>query len=175
MGITKEALKLFLRSLPPKCKFSIISFGSKPEFLKIGDKNIIEYNNGNVKEALTLINGFATNFGGTDILTPLTQAQELTTDGITEKRIFLLTDGAVKNTGEIIQSAERSSDVCRIHTFGIGDEIDGEFVKKLAQVGRGSYSIFSDNRTKKLNSLVVKAIERAFEPSLKNCEIIWNS
>ena len=34
MDITKAALKLFMQSLPSGCKFQIISFGSKFEFLK---------------------------------------------------------------------------------------------------------------------------------------------
>ena len=45
METSKEALKLFMRSLPVKSKFSIVSFGTKFEFMKIDGDTIIDYNN----------------------------------------------------------------------------------------------------------------------------------
>lgn len=42
MEITKQALKLFLKSLPPNSKFDIISFGSRFESL-CQDKRGFEY------------------------------------------------------------------------------------------------------------------------------------
>lgn len=41
MMATKEAMKLFLQSLDPEAHFSIISFGSKHEFMMIGGKKIM--------------------------------------------------------------------------------------------------------------------------------------
>ena len=55
METCKEALKLFLRSLPVRSRFSIISFGSRFEQMVIGKDTIIEYNDKNSKEALALI------------------------------------------------------------------------------------------------------------------------
>ena len=45
METCKEALKLFLRSLPVGSKFAIISFGSSFSFMQINGKQIIDYNN----------------------------------------------------------------------------------------------------------------------------------
>ena len=40
-------------------------------------------------------------------------------------------------------------------------------VKETAHAGRGSYSIVSDKNANELNGLVIDALKRAIEPSLK--------
>ena len=72
--IVIDALKLFLRSLPPNCKFSIISFGAQHTFMEINGNKIIDYNEFNVKEATIQIDKFAPDFGGTNILDPIISA-----------------------------------------------------------------------------------------------------
>ena len=45
-------------------------------------------------------------------------------------------------------------------------------VKETAHAGRGSYSIVSDkNENNELNGLVINALKKAIEPSLKECRI----
>ena len=61
----REALKLFLKSLPLDSRFAIISFGSTWEPLRIDNKFIIKYNNENAKMAIDCVSRFSANFGGT--------------------------------------------------------------------------------------------------------------
>ena len=90
-----------------------------------------------------------------------------------EKRIFLLTDGVVRNPKEVIGQAGLLNEVTRVHTFGIGERCDKTMVVETAKSGRGSYSMVQDN-SNQLNGLVVKALARAFEPSLKGCSMHWD-
>ena len=71
MRKAKESLILFLRSLPPGLRYSIISFGSNSSSLEINGNTVIEHSEENAKLAISQIESFSSNMGGTDISTPL--------------------------------------------------------------------------------------------------------
>ena len=87
-----------------------------------------------------------------------------------QKRIFILTDGKVRNPNKVVDQAEMCNECIRTHTFGIGNGCDFKMIKETAYAGRGSYSMVTDNANQ-LNGLVIKALKNAFEPSLKGCKI----
>ena len=96
IGLAREALILFLLSLPAGCKFNICSYGSKFEFL-FKDQRSVDYDDDSCQSAIALVRDFDANFGGTDIYNPLKQIFDMQTD-CTKTNVFLLTDGAVYNT-----------------------------------------------------------------------------
>ena len=68
MMLAKDALEIFIRSLPVNCKFSIVSFGSSFDALKYNNLNeIIDYNDNSKDWALQEINAFDASYGGTEI------------------------------------------------------------------------------------------------------------
>lgn len=71
----KSALKIFMRSLPVGCKFTIMSFGSNHSNMTLQGKDVIPYSDVTMNEAIEEIGTFSSNFGGTNILSPLSQAQ----------------------------------------------------------------------------------------------------
>ena len=97
----REALEIFIRSLPADCRFSVCSFGTRFTWMQSTEgQSVIPYNEENQKKALAEIAVFDANHGGTDIYTPLTQAKDLVSrlksddeDDTIEKRVFVLTDG----------------------------------------------------------------------------------
>ena len=91
MKTTKEALVLFLKSLPLGSYFEIISFGYNFETMSGGNIGF-KYDDKTLKLAIDKIINFSANLGGTNIWKPLKYAiVEIETS--LEKRIFLLTDG----------------------------------------------------------------------------------
>ena len=80
----------------------------------------------------------------------------------------------VKDPQEVEKAAEESTDSNRVFTFGIGNDCDKNMVHVAAKNGRGKCFLVGDNMTKMLNSSVVRSIECAFEPSLKNCSLAWD-
>lgn len=64
----KEALILFLKSLPTDSYFNIISFGTY--YMKLYNKSQI-YSNDSLKYAIKDIEEMSANMGGTEIMIPL--------------------------------------------------------------------------------------------------------
>ena len=126
-----------------------------------------------MKKIKTLIDGFESNYGGTDILTPMMKAVELDT-GNKQKRIFVLTDGQVNNNTEIINYATVCRDAARFHTFGIGSDCSKQLIREVAVAGRGP-SNFAQDDSPELAGLVIEALKHSFEPSLFNCTFDWPS
>ena len=153
-----DALTLFIRSLPTGCRFSVHSFGSDFSWLeRENNQNVLEYNEETKDWALEQIALFDADHGGTDIATPLIQAQTMDSFPDSHKRIFLLTDGLVHNSQEVIDQARAFNDTIQVFTFGLGSGIDRNLCEKTAEAGRGTCSIVEDG-AKDLNGQVIKAL-----------------
>lgn len=68
IDVAKEAMKLFLKSIPQKSRFDIISFGSG--FQRMFGKTV-EYNEVNLTKALNEVSTFQGDLGGTELLQPM--------------------------------------------------------------------------------------------------------
>jgi hypothetical protein len=66
IGLARQAMILFLRSLPLNCHFNIIRFGSQYRSL-FNDITVI-YNEENARKAEELINGMKADLGGTELV-----------------------------------------------------------------------------------------------------------
>ena len=167
MQITMEAMKLFMQSLPSNCQFGIISFGSNADWMS--NKQLEDYNNQSRDTSLSQITNFSSNYGGTDILTPLRMAFTLPQKANTKKRIFLLTDGTVSNGNEIknyVNMECSKNDNVKLFSFGIGSGCDENLVRNSAIAGKGECSIIGDNDPVLLKEKVVNSLKKASEPSL---------
>lgn len=95
--IAKEALVLFLQSLPPKSKFNIVSFGS--DFVWYSSK-LMENSKDKIKQAAEHITStFEADLGGTEIYKPLKSIYGKISEN---SQVFLLTDGGVGNTQQVV-------------------------------------------------------------------------
>ena len=133
----------------------------------------INYNEGSKQLALSEIERFDANFGGTDILSPLRSVLEDQTNQNRKARIFLLTDGQVGNPNDVIALAGQHNEKARVFSFGLGSGCDKHLVEQVAKAGRGSSTIVEDGCSE-LNGLVISALGNAIEPSLKDSQISWN-
>ena len=141
IGMAKQALKNFLHSLPIGSKFNIVGFGchSSPMF-----NESVDYTEENLNLAIKEVDTFdskAKCLGGTNIIEPLEFVFSKQPTNEMKRQIYLLTDGAVYDTRQIIDLINRNvgNNNTRIHTFGVGSGADQDLVRGVANAGFGSY------------------------------------
>jgi uncharacterized protein with von Willebrand factor type A (vWA) domain len=94
--LTKEAMTLFMQSLPLNSKFQIISYGTNHHYFS-GSAELVDYNDETMEKAIKYIEPIQADMGGNEELTPLKAAIEILKADKSgqSKNIFLLTDGGV--------------------------------------------------------------------------------
>lgn len=152
-----EALKLFLHSLPMGSKFNIVSFGSKHEMMFPSSQ---EYNEQSLQNAMTKLSKFDANMGGTEIYEPVNEIFTLPSDPKLPRHLYLLTDGAVANTRQLVDLIRANRDNCRVHTFGIGSGASSELIKDCAFAGQGHYSFIY--KLEEIELRVMEALQKDF-------------
>lgn len=106
----RETLLLFLKSLPDGCYFNVVGFGSSYRTLFKKSKL---YNDENLKEATQLAETTQADLGGTEILAPLEWVFSQPLVKGHPRQLFLLTDGEVGNTGQVINLVQKNSKSAR--------------------------------------------------------------
>jgi hypothetical protein len=101
IGLAKEAMLLFIRSLPVGANFNIIRFGTRYDVLFKNEGLTAVYGEKTAKEAENLTQSMDANFGGTELLEPLKYLKDRPPVVGRSRQIFLLTDGEISNTNEV--------------------------------------------------------------------------
>ena len=163
----KQALHIFLKSLPLGVKFNICSFGSSHEFLfKDGSRS---YDAGSLEAATRYVNTFSANFGGTEMYQPLEDTFKRRFKDM-ELEVFLLTDGEIWDQdrlfGLINQHVSDSKGTTRVFTLGIGSGVSHALIEGIARAGNGFAQAVADNE--KMNSKVVRMLKASLSPHIKD-------
>ncbi len=151
------ALKLFLHSLPIGSKFNVVSFGS--EFAKLFPDSV-EYNEKNLKIAVSQISNFKADMGGTELLNPLKEIVSMKAAKDLPRCLYLLTDGAVFNTEEVVNLIRVNNQNCSVNTFGIGSGADENLIKNCAKAGRGHFTFI--DKLQEIETKVIDALTKDF-------------
>jgi hypothetical protein len=187
IGLAKEAMLLFIRSLPVGSHFNIIRFGSNFDILFKNETLTAVYDEKTAKEAENLTRSMAANFGGTELLQPLQHLKDHPPIKGRSRQIFLLTDGEISNTNEVrdsnildktffflqvIELCRSMSSSTRIFSFGLGHSPSRSLVKGLARATNGYFVFVPPNS--KVDTYVGTQFDRALQPSLVNARLEWH-
>lgn len=150
----KKCLQIFIQSLPEDCNFKIIRFGSQYKTVM----PLCKYTNDNVQIANNLLQSIKADMGGTDIYLSLFHASISSK----HKSIFLLTDGEVNNTEQIISPFKILKDNTKVYTIGVGDQSGKKLIVSLAETTSAKHTFVSDddNMSAKVIMLLSDSVER---------------
>ncbi|CAF3602122.1 unnamed protein product [Rotaria sordida] len=171
IGLAREAMLLFIRSLPVGAHFNIIRFGSNFDILFKNESMTAVYDEQTAKEAENLTRSMQANFGGTELLEPLKHLKDHPPTKGRSRQILLLTDGEISNTNEVIELCRSMSSTTRIFSFGLGHSPSRSLVKGLARATNGYFVFVPPNS--KVDTYVGSQLGRALQPSLVNARLEW--
>lgn len=164
----KNALNIFLHSLPSDCYFNIYSFGSSFNSLFKGCQ---KYDDKTLTEAKSHVSCMTANYGGTEIYKPLEAIfKEEHIKGYL-RQIFVLTDGEVTNTESVIELAKKYNSKARIFSIGLGSSASRHLVKGIARVTNGIALFAAEDED--IRPKVMSQLKNAMQPAISEINIDW--
>ncbi|CAF4959107.1 unnamed protein product, partial [Rotaria sp. Silwood1] len=172
INLARDAMLLFVRSLPMGAHFNIIRFGSDYEIL-FNDITLTTsvYGERTAKQAENLARTMAADLGGTELLAPLQYLKDHPPASGRSRQVFILTDGEIQNTDEVIELCRLMSSTTRIFSFGLGPTPSRSLVKGLARATNGHFIFIPPNST--VDRYVGIQLRRALQPSFVNGALQW--
>ncbi|XP_069731108.1 von Willebrand factor A domain-containing protein 5B1 [Phaenicophaeus curvirostris] len=164
----KDALLVILKSLMPACLFNIIGFGSTFETLFPASQT---YGEETLAIACESIKRIQADMGGTNILSPLKWVIRQPIHRGHPRLLFVLTDGAISNTGKVLELLRNHSCSTRCYSFGIGPNVCRRLVRGLAAVSRGIAEFLVEGE--RLQPKMIKSLKKAMAPVLSDVSVEW--
>ncbi|XP_056397624.1 von Willebrand factor A domain-containing protein 5B1 [Hyla sarda] len=164
----RDAMLVILKSLMPTTLFNIIGFGSTFKSLFPCSQS---YNEESLAIACESIKKLRADMGGTNILSPLNWIIRQPVCRGYPRLLFLLTDGAVSNTGKVIELIRHHSSFTRCYSFGIGQNACRRLVQGVASVSKGSAEFLIEGE--RLQPKMLQSLKKSMAPVLSDVTVEW--
>ncbi|XP_069638502.1 von Willebrand factor A domain-containing protein 5B1 [Haliaeetus albicilla] len=164
----KDALLVILKSLMPACLFNVVGFGSTFKTLFPASQTYCEESLAIACESIKRIRA---DMGGTNILSPLKWVIRQPIHRGHPRLLFLLTNGAISNTGKVLELLRNHSCSTRCYSFGIGPNACRRLVRGLAAVSRGIAEFLAEGE--RLQPKMIKSLKKAMAPVLSDVTVEW--
>ena len=166
--LAREALLIFLHSLPATSHFNIVMFGSRYNSLYPASR---PYDDATLGEAKQLVTELQANLGGTEILQPLKFVLQQPVLAGLARRVFLLTDGQVSNSSEVVHLVRKHRNANRVFSLGVGAGADRHLVKGAARAGGGTAAFTSEGEA--IAPAVLRQLREARQPCVAEVAVRW--
>ncbi|XP_053307638.1 von Willebrand factor A domain-containing protein 5B1 [Spea bombifrons] len=164
----RDAMLVILKSLMPSSLFNIIGFGSTFKSLFPSSQS---YNEESLAVACDSIKRLRADMGGTNILSPLNWIIRQPVCRGYPRLLFLLTDGAVSNTGKVIELIRHHSSFTRCYSFGIGQNACRRLVQGVASVSKGCAEFLMEGE--RLQPKMLHSLKKSMAPVLTDVTVEW--
>jgi Vault protein inter-alpha-trypsin domain/von Willebrand factor type A domain len=168
----RDALQVFLKSLPDTCTFNLYSFGSS--FRSLWESSM-SYSQKTLDEAFQHVSSLSADMGGTELLPALKAVVERRPEYVQSTQIIILTDGQVWNSNDTINfvktTRSKLGDGIRFFVLGIGDTASHRLVEGISNAGGGFGEVVGISTPDKWQERVIQMLKGALMPTTWNCEI----
>ena len=160
LAAAKEALDLTLARLRPEDRFNLIRFADEARALfpsaRAADPSMKRL----ARRAVAALEAE----GGTEMLKALELALAEPAEPGRLRQVVFLTDGAVGNEVALFTSIAEKLGESRLFTVGIGSAPNGYFMRKAAELGRGSFTYIA--RIAQVSERMAGLLQRLEQPLL---------
>lgn len=167
IGQAKAGLLLALERLTPADRFNVIQFNSVTDAL-YGE--LKPWTGATLREARAYVDQLVATGG-----TRMQPALRLALDGETVpgrlKQVVFLTDAAVGNEAELFDDIARRLGDARLFTIGIGTAPNSYFMRKAAELGRGSFTYIGD--VTEVGERMTELLRKLEQPAVTGIAVRW--
>ena len=167
IGQAKAGLLLALDRLTPADRFNVIQFNSITDSLY---GTLKPWTGESLREARAYVEQLEAT-GGTE----MRPALQLALDGETSrgrlKQVIFLTDAAVGNEAELFDDIARRLGDARLFTIGIGTAPNSYFMRKAAELGRGSFTYIGD--VTEVGERMTELLRKLEQPAITDVAVRW--
>uniref|UniRef100_A0A674ME48 von Willebrand factor A domain containing 5B1 n=1 Tax=Takifugu rubripes TaxID=31033 RepID=A0A674ME48_TAKRU len=153
-SMSGDAMVVMLKSLMPGCFFNIVGFGSTYKSL---------FSTSQSYDEVTMPSPVVTVQTLWILRQPMIRGHP--------RLLFLLTDGAISNTGRVIQLVRGHARYIRCFTFSIGQTACRRLVEALATVSKGTAEFLADGE--RLQPKMLKSLKKTMSAVLSDISIEW--
>ena len=165
----KQALERALDGLAANDRFNIIEFNSTTRALY---HQSVAADAGNVRHARRFVQALEAN-GGTEMRPALRLALDAAGAETHLRQIVFITDGSVGNEDELYAMIERRLGDARLFTVGIGSAPNSWFMRKAAELGRGTFVVIS--ALHEVGEKMDRLFDKLGNPQVTNIVVGWPS
>lgn len=163
----RDALVLALERLAPDDRFNVIEFNSAARALFPEAR---EASAARVDRAVAWVRGLAAR-GGTEMAAALNLALDGGDAGDRVRQVVFLTDGAVGNEEQLFSLIKARLGDSRLFTVGIGSAPNSHFMRKAAELGRGTFTYIG--RVDEVGAKMATLFAKLEAPVLKDITLRW--
>ena len=162
-----KALEHALARLGPGDRFNVIRFASATDSLF---QDVQPASPRNLRAAMAYLRALRAE-GGTNMLPALLRALGGRVDPDRLRQVVFLTDGAVGNEAELFEVIAGLLGERRLFTIGIGSAPNSYFMRKAAELGRGSFTYIGD--VAQVGARMGALLDKLARPALTGVTLAW--